>query len=156
MKKFFIILGILFAIVLVLGAAAFFVFQHYGQRYDADSKAYVDGIVPIICKDWDESLMLKDASPQLLEVVHKNQDQIDKLFALCKDRLGSIKEYKGSKGDSFMNFTSENGLQVTGTYLVGADFEKGSATIKIRAILNDDRWRLLAFTVNSDLLLANP
>jgi hypothetical protein len=68
--------------------------------------------------------------------------------------LGPIKECKGSSGDSFINFTP-NGEQVTGTYIVNADFEKGSAKLQIRIILHEDKWQLLLFNVNSDLLLPN-
>jgi len=150
MKKFFTVLGIIFLCLLVTGAIGFSMVAYQGAKLDKSSQSYVDQIVPIIIASWSPQELLDRASPELLEVAPR--DKVDTMFREFTEKLGALKEYRGSKGDSLINFTA-SGKVVTAAYMARASFGKGDAEIKISIIQHDKKWQLLEFRVNSDMLI---
>ena len=154
--RIFAIIGIVVVALISLGAGAYLLFQHFGGHYDVESKAYVDRIIPLVCKDWNEGLVLQESSPELMKFIEKDKEKFDKLFVWFADRLGPLKEYKGSQGEAVLSYTAKDGKILTGSYAVQADFEKGPADIQVRVVLHGDKWQILLFKVNSDRFLAGP
>jgi hypothetical protein len=53
MKKFLAVLGVIFACLIVVGIIFISIAAHTGSKLDAESKAYVDRMVPQIVASWD-------------------------------------------------------------------------------------------------------
>ena len=151
MKKLFTILGGIFAALIFVAVVGFFIINHFGSGLDEESKACIDSNLPQILTNWDIDELINRASPELLEVVPK--EKIQELLKVFMARLGPLKEYKGSKGQSHMSVTTQNGKVITGVYIAEADFAKAPATINFRIIKHDNKWQILDFRVTSDALI---
>ena len=151
MKKFFSILGGIFAVLIVAAVVGFFILNYFGTGLDEESKEYVDSTLPQIIQNWDVDELINKASPELLQVAPK--EKIEELFIMFSERLGPVKEYKGSNGQSNMSVTTQEGKVITGAYVAEAIFEKAPATIQFRIIKHDNQWQILEFRVNSDALM---
>ncbi|MCM2283485.1 MAG: hypothetical protein NDI81_01830 [Desulfobacula sp.] len=151
MKKIFVVLGGIFAVLIVVAVVGFFILNHFGTGLDEESKSYVDANLPQIVKNWDVQELIKRASPELIAIVPK--EKIEKLFNVFSERLGPLKEYKGSNGQSNMSVTTQEGKVITGAYVAEANFEKAPASIQFRIIKHGDNWQVLEFRVNSDALM---
>ena len=75
------------------------------------------------------------------------------MFDSFTHNLGSLKTYKGSRVEGWN--VSYNNSHKTGKarYVVDAEFEKGSAEIKVGLVLHDDQWQIESFWVNSEALM---
>jgi len=152
MKKVLAILGGVF-LVLLLGIALFVGYAaHEGQALDASSKKYVEESVPPIFSTWSKDELLKRSSPQMLEVIRKNPQQLDRLF-LKLSALGSLKSFSVTGGDSNVVYMTRDGKVTTASYVGRAIFEKGNAQIAVRLIQLSGNWHILSFRVSSPLLL---
>jgi len=151
MKKFFAVLGGIFAVLIVFAAVGFFVLNHFGNQLDQESKSYVDSNLPKIITNWNVEELLKRASPELMKVAPR--DKVEKLFKMFAEKLGPLEYYEGSTGQSNMLVTTQDGYVVTGVYVAEARFVKAPATIKFRIIKHDDNWQILEFHVNSDAIM---
>lgn len=150
MKKFFVVLGVIFACLIVLGIIFISIAAYTGSKLDAESKAYVDRMVPQIVASWDSKELLNNASPELLKVAPA--DKIESMFKMLSGKLGGYKEYKGSKGDSLVNITPQ-GKVITAAYITQVSFDKADATVRIRVIKHGENWQVLEFYVNSEALM---
>jgi hypothetical protein len=150
MKKFLAIIGgvALIAVLLVGGFIGYAAYQ--GRALDASSKAYVDKNVPLIISSWSKDELLKRASPQLLKIVDEKPDQIDHLFQEFA-KLGAMRSYDGSKGDSNVSYTNKDGKVTTASYIADATFENGNARVTVRLIQTSGSWQFLLLNVNSPL-----
>jgi len=63
--------------------------------------------------------LLKRASPQLLNIINEKPDQTDHLF-LGFAKLGAMRSYDGSKGDSNVSYTNKDGKVITASYVADA------------------------------------
>jgi hypothetical protein len=147
MKKLFVILGVVFFCIVITGVIGFCIAAYYGTKLDKSSKEYVDEVTPIIISSWNSNELMSRASPELLKVAP--QDKVEAMFQMFAEKLGSLREYKGSKGGSFMNITPA-GKVVTASYIVEASFPYGDAEIKVRVIQHHGKWQILEFFVNSE------
>jgi hypothetical protein len=150
MKKVLIILGILFVLAIAVAAALIGFAAYNGTKLDASSKEYVDQAAPSIISTWSVAELLDRASPELKAIVTK--EQMQQLFNKLSE-LGKLKEYQGSKGDSFMSYTTQNGKQITAKYRAKALFKNGEAEILIQLIEHDGKWQIINFHVNSPIFL---
>ena len=151
MKRFFTILGGIFAFLIIVAVCGFIILDYFGTGLDEESKLYVDSNLPIIINDWNVNELFNRASPELLKVAPK--EKIEKLFSVFSDRLGPLREYKGSSGQVNMSFTVNNGKVITALYIANAIFEKAPATIRFQIIKHKNKWQVLEFRVNSEALL---
>jgi hypothetical protein len=151
MKKALMILGGIFAVLLVAGVIGFAIIAMKGNALDKESKAYVDQVTPIILANLNKGTLFKYASDELKNA--SSPEDFDKIFTWLA-RLGQFKEYKGSKGQANISITPQRGKQITGVYQAQAEFEKGPATINITTIKKGDKWQLIGFQINS-MALAN-
>src|SRR5262245_15800289 len=98
MKKLLIILGGIFAIILILFLVVFGYASIVGPRLDRESKAWVDDLVPKIVTRWDANILAENSSAELLKVSSK--EEFLRTFAILSDELGTMEKYKGSQGEA--------------------------------------------------------
>ena len=146
MKKFLIVMGVTFAVIIVLGVIGIATIAVKGSALDKESKAYVDEVTPIILADLRKETLLKYASDDLKNVV--KPEDLDKVFNWFK-RLGAFQKYKGSTGQAHMSVTTQAGKVINGQYLAEADFDTGPAQIRIVTVQKGDEWFVQMFNINS-------
>lgn len=144
-------LGIVF-IVLLLAFGAFVGYAAYnGTRLDASSKAYVDAAVPAIVGTWSAAELTRRGVPQLLR--DTTPEQLAKVFQWLSS-LGPIKKYCGSKGESNVFVSPQQGKVVSARYTACAQFERGDATIDVTLLRQKDQtWAIAGCHVDSAALV---
>ncbi len=150
MRQMLIILGTIFLIIIIVVTAAITFVAVREAALDKESKAYVDKTVPLIVSRWDEQELLKRASPEFMQAAPTNE--LDKFFVMAR-RLGKLREYQGSEGQSYISVTTQNGKTITAKYSVNAVFDADPAVINIVLIKHGDQWQIEGFHVDSDLFL---
>ena len=121
-----------------------------GQKLDAESKKFTEEVVPLMTGSCDSPRLAEIASPELLEVT-----SMEKLQHVCRyfsKKLGRLKNTTETLGDVKISFLPK-GQQITATYMVESQFEKGIAQSQIVLIRHNDKWQVLSFYLNSDALL---
>jgi hypothetical protein len=154
MKKFFYISGIIFWTLILIGAVYFVFNVIRGFRLDASSKTYVDKYVPIIISTWSEQELLKCGSSEFKTAVSNPEKQ--KFFDQTWNgftKLGTLKEYNGSEGQSHQNLffytnSKRNGYHISAEYIADADFQNGSAKITIDLVQENGEWKIYFFSVH--------
>jgi len=149
MKKFFAVLGVIFLIIIVLGAIGFAFVAKRGNALDKESKVYADSAIPAIVTNWDVSALLVRASPEFLQAA-KNQ-RLDQGFRWF-GTLGRLQKCDPAKGQAIMSATTLNGGRITAQYSAKATFEKGEATVTLELIKQGDQWQIFKFAVFSPQL----
>lgn len=152
MKKFFQILGGIFLVLLLIIVVMVGIGIYQGTGLDASSKAYVEANVKPVVATWSKDELLKRASPQLIEILGKDPDQVDHVFAKLA-KLGPLKSLSEPKGQSLVAVTTGSGKVISATYTEHGEFENGRADLNIRLIQIDGQWRFLSFFVNSPIML---
>jgi hypothetical protein len=150
LKRFLEIIGGLF-IVLVLVVTTFFGYTAYqGTRLDRSSKEYFEENVPSIISTWSKDELLKRSSPNILRT---DPEQLDKLFKRLSS-LGPMQSIGEAKGDSNVDYSTQNGKVTTAAYVATAHFKNGEARIRARLILSPaGQWQFSSFNVDSPLFL---
>jgi hypothetical protein len=152
MKKLFQVLGGIFLAIILIVAVMVGMGIYQGTRLDASSKAYVEENVKPVVSTWSKDELIKRASPQLVEILGKHPDQIDRVFAKLS-KLGALKSLSEPKGQSLVSVMVGSGKMVSATYIESAEFENGHADINIRLVQVDGQWRFLGFFVNSPIMM---
>lgn len=150
MKKFLIILGSIFLVVIVLGAIGIGFIAYRGNALDKESKSYADSAIPAIVINWNEKELLARASPEFKQAV--TTDQLDRLFRWVNS-LGQLQKCQPSQGQALMSATTQAGNVISAQYTAKATFQKGEATIKLGLIKHGDQWQIVNFYVNSPALV---
>ena len=150
MKRLLTWLGGIFLSVLVVLAAVVGYTFYVGSSLDASSKAYVDDSIPSIVQRWSKDELLRRASPQLLSVA--SEEQFTQFFRNLS-RLGTLQRYDGARGEAHIAYSTQAGRIVTAQYVADATFEHGPARVTMRLVHDHGTWQVLAFHVNSPLLL---
>ena len=145
MKRVLAVIGGIFLLLLVVGAAFFGWVAYQGRGLDASSKTYVDESVPAIVSGWSTDELLKRAHPELTKTA--TREQMERLMGKLST-LGKLERYEGSRGDSKI-FVSPQGKTISAAYVANARFEKGPATISIRLLQKDGAWLIVYFYVSS-------
>jgi len=154
MKKLFLVLVCIVVVVVIAVAIGFYLLSRSADGMEKEAQAYIDANLPVIAASWDPAELVKRASPELMDVASK--DQIAGLFAMFSQRLGPLREYKGSKGRVNVSFTFKKGRIITGAYSAQAVFEKARGLIECQLVKHGDRWQITSFRVNSDALARPP
>ena len=152
MRKFFVGLGIAFAVLVVAGGVAFGVLAWNGAALDKSSQAYVDQSVVAIAADWNADELWKRAGPRLRHAV-KETDLRD-LVAGLRAALGPLAEYDGSRGQAIISVVNAQ-TQTSAQYVAKGRFEKGEAEVKIALVRSGDSWLIEGFHVSSPVLARN-
>jgi hypothetical protein len=144
-RKFLVALGALSLIVIVGAAAGVGVLAYRGSALDAESKAFVDGAVPAITTSWSKQQLLDRATPELRQ--NAKPEQLAALFETVS-RLGSLLEYEGATGQSYMGYNVGSGGIVSAIYLAKARFQNGDATFRLVLMKRDGNWMIHNFRVD--------
>jgi UDP-N-acetylmuramyl tripeptide synthase len=150
MKKFFIVLGLIFLALIVLGGIGIAFVAIRGNALDKESKAYADLALPAIINTWSEKELLDRASPEFKKIAPI--DQLDRLFRALNG-LGKLQKCEPLQGQALMSATTQTGKMTTALYIAKATFQKGEATIKLGLIKHGDQWQILSFYVTSPAFL---
>src|SRR4051812_643907 len=126
MKKFFIVLGLIFLTIIVLAAIGIAFVAVRGNALDKESKAYADSAIPAIVATWSEKELLNRASPELKQAA--TADQLDRLFRWISG-LGQLQKCEAAQGQALMSATTQSGKMISAQYTAKATFQEGEATI---------------------------
>lgn len=151
MKKVFEILGMIFAVVLVIVVIAAVILIPRALKLNNEATAYVQGAVPKIVEHWNPQELSSRATFELLTAM-KSQGETNQLF-LMFGKLGALKHLEPPKGAINSSVYTGRGVMTVGNYTIQGEFENGSATIQIQVQLAGNTWRINGFHVNSDAFL---
>jgi hypothetical protein len=118
-----------------------------GHGLDKESKSYADSAVVAIASQWNEKDLTDRASPEFMATV-KDPVDLDRQVGMWR-LLGPLKKYDGSKGEANMNI-GPRGKTITAVYVARAEFDHGSATIRLSLIKSDRAWKIFSFRVYPD------
>ena len=152
MRKFLQVLGALTLLMLVLGAASIGSLFYFGQKLDAESKAYVDDAVAAIGMNWEIAALLDRATPELQAGI--NPGQLESLFASFS-RAGPLLEYQGSSGEANISVNNLT-VSVSAAYIAKATFRNGTGTFRIVLLKRNDKWQIHNFNFDAELSGAQP
>ena len=150
MKKFFAVLGIIFLVIIVLGAIGIGFIAVRGNALDKESKTYADAAIPAVVSGWSKQELLDRASPQFKQAV--TQQKLDQMFRWFTS-LGRLQKCEPAQGQAGITVTPQTGKVISGQYTAKAKFEKGDATIKLVLIKHGNQWQIASFYVDSPALV---
>src|ERR1019366_8904339 len=96
MKKLFTILGVIFAVIIVIIVIAAAIFIPRALKLDREATAYIQDAVPKIVTNWSSQELVDRATPTLIDAA-KSRDQLDRLFVMFR-QLGSFKHLNKPEG----------------------------------------------------------
>jgi len=146
LKKLVNIVSYLLLGSLLLIACLFYVSYH-GNEIDESARGFVVGKVPPILKTWSGAVFLQQASPQVVDMLSKNPDQLKTLFDKFST-LGELQSFSDVKGNHAVNY-SFTGMLVTARYTGQAKFKNGAAVVKIALVELDGEWKISDFYIES-------
>ncbi|MGX9416275.1 hypothetical protein ACWU4D_02875 [Vibrio sp. WJH972] len=149
MKKFFIIAGIVFTILLAVATVAVGLLVHKGSALDEESQKYVNTVTPEVLSSLDKETLFLFADRELINSA--TSDEFDKLFRKFRE-LGTLRSFNPSIGEANINFNDSN-MTITGSYVMKAEFENGEAMIKVTVIKRGDEWKVIGFYIDSPIYL---
>ncbi len=150
MKRFLLVLGLVFAVLIVLGVAGIAIALGKGMALNEGGKAYADEVAPKILADLRKETLLAYASDDFKNTV--KTEEMDKIFAWLQ-KLGRFKEYKDSTGQVNMSLTTRAGKVITGRYGAQAEFDSGPAEVQVVVVKKGGAWFAQFFTINSMALV---
>ncbi|MHB1767439.1 MAG: hypothetical protein ACYCUV_06260 [Phycisphaerae bacterium] len=151
MKKFFTILGGIFAAMIVILIIVIAIAIPRAIKLEHKGAAYIQVAVPKIAKHWNPRELTDRASPGLLSSLRRHK-QVDRLFALFR-QLGTLRHLGKPKGSVYSGDFPGGGYEAVGNYTVQAEFAKGAATIDIQLYRTGGSWQINGFYINSSVLL---
>jgi hypothetical protein len=151
MKKLLIVLGGVFATIIIIIAILAIVLIPHWLRLNKDAKTYLTNNVPIIVDNWNPQNLFDRATPELIAAA-KSQE-VDKLYEMFR-QLGSLIHLDTPElGNIGSQAFSKQGTYTYGNYTIHADFEKGPATISIQLLHMGTGWKINDFRINSVVFL---
>ena len=137
--------GVCAALFLLLVILISFI-AYSARGLDKESKTYADAALIAITSQWNEKDLTDRASPQFMATV-KNPADLDRVVGMWR-MLGPLKKYDGSKGDAHIGYFWPGGKTITAVYVARAEFDRGSAMIKLSLIKTDGVWKILGLNVS--------
>jgi hypothetical protein len=129
--------GVLLAFVAAVVASV-------GNSLDKESKTFVDAAVPAIISGWDVTELQKRASDEFNNSV--DYADLIRYFAVLR-KLGSLREYMGSMGESQITLSLLNGVSITALYTASADCDEGAVDLQLSLIKQKGLWRILGIRI---------
>lgn len=151
MKKFFAILGGIFAAMIVILVIVIAIAIPRALKLEHNGAAYIEMAVPKIAKHWNLRELTDRASPGLLSSLGHHK-QVDRLFVLFR-QLGTLRHLGKPKGSVYTGDFPGSGYGTVGNYTVQAEFAKGAATIDIQLYRTGGSWQINGFHINSNVFL---
>src|SRR4051812_37843250 len=113
MKKFLMVMGAIFCVLLVLFIIGFTTVIIRGTRLDNESRTYADAAIAAIATDWNENAFFERASPELKKAVSPTEG--DRLFEAFH-KLGHLEHCDPAKGQSYVAAFLGKPRTITGRY----------------------------------------
>jgi hypothetical protein len=151
MKKLFNVLGIIFAVIIVVAIIAAAIFIPRTFKLQGAAITYIQDAVPKIVTNWNSQALVDRATPELMSA-SKSREQVDRLFGMFR-KLGSLKRLDKPVGTVTSTAFTGTGTATVGNFIIKGEFEKGPATIKIQLRRVNDAWKINGFRVDSNALL---
>jgi hypothetical protein len=151
LKKFFTILGGIFAAMIVILIIVIAIAIPRTLKLEHSGAAYIQVAVPKIAKHWNPRELTERASPGLLSSLGHHK-QVDRLFVLFR-RLGALRHLGKPKGSVYTGYFPGSGDATVGNYTVQAEFANGAATIDIQLYRTGGSWQINGFHINSNVFL---
>jgi hypothetical protein len=146
MKKFLVILGGIFLVLVIVGVIFFSVLSVKGGALDEQSKAFVEKVIPEILSDMKPDTLLKYSSSELINSA--TPEEVDKLFKWY-GTLGKYQQMGDVVGGTNINYIQDKGKVVSSQYQVKTEFDSGPATVTVILVQRDDKWQIYNFKINS-------
>jgi hypothetical protein len=138
-----------FATVVLICCAAFMVLVAAGSLYlrkmDRESKAFFDAAVPAIAKGWDMDELIKRASPEFVEAM--DPDGMEQYFVELQ-QLGDFVANGDSDGEAALSISIRRWCETTADFRSQAEFEAGTAEVRISLVREDGKWRIYDLSVS--------
>jgi hypothetical protein len=153
-NKVLVVLGWVFAVLIVLACAGFGYAIYTGRQLDESSRRYVDGALPAILQTWSSDELIKRAAPELRQTA--TDAQMTAVFAKLSE-LGTLITYGGASGESNVKMqlgigTTRSEKLATAHYVAHPEFEKGPAEVTVDLIQDGSDWKIRGFNVNARAL----
>ena len=145
-RKALMILGGLFAALIVLFIAGFGVMAYMGRGLDDSSKRYAIEAARAITTQWDQQALQSRLSPEFQALVKPGD--LENWFAVYR-KLGALKQTGDVQGQANISMTTAKGKMITAQYRFRGEFENGPAEILITLIQHDGQWQIYGFRVNA-------
>jgi len=116
----------------------------------ASAREYADRCNVAIARTWSQADLIQFLAPGLEEKVAR--EKLDNLFDNFR-KLGDLKNYSESEGDSQMIWTSDKGFQIKAFTQAKAEFENGDAIIQTSLVWVNGSWHVSHFRVESSPLI---
>lgn len=149
MKKAFMIIGVISTTVIILLGGLIAVVATNGRRMDRESKQYADSAIRVIAGTWDETQLMNRASPELVEFI-RSHGGTQPLFEHW-ERLGHLRNIEDLRGEANASLIFGSDMKITAAYVGRAEFEHGTANLKITLIKHGAGWSILGLWVYPDL-----
>ena len=146
MKKIFIILGGIFLVIIIAFIGMGLFTWYRSSQYAEVAIPYIEKTVPEISK-WDAEQIKTYMAP---EVLAETPDEDFRKIIKYLSKLGpliSLGEPKFTKIYSGANL--DHGKQIIVTYVIGAVYEKGDATITISLLDKGESFQIYHFHIDS-------
>ena len=151
MKKFLVILGCIFGVIIIAIVIIAAIFIPRSIKLDKEATAYIQDVVPKIVASWDPQPLIDRATPEFASSMKSSAD-LGRIFTMFR-QLGGLKNLEKPTGNVTSGAFSQTGPITIGNYVAKAEFEKGKATISIQLRRSADKWQINGFHVNSDVFL---
>lgn len=120
------------------------------RRATQQARAYVDDTIPRIAESWDAQILTQEAATEFHE--NASQEDIAKLCDTLAERLGPLRDYRGSRGRVKMSASTGGGIVVRGAYRAECAFANESAIIDVGIVRRNGDWGIVSFFVTSDAI----
>jgi len=145
-RKALMILGGLFAALIVLFIAGFGVMAYMGRGLDDSSKRYAIEAAHAIANQWDQQALQSRLSPEFQALLKPGD--LEKWFEVYR-KLGDLKQPGEAQGQANISMTTAKGKLITAQYRFSGEFENGPAEILIALIQHQEQWQISGFRVNA-------
>lgn len=152
MNRFLVGCGIVALIAVGVLATLITIFVVRAHDEEAEAQKATREAVLSFVTNWNEDELIKRADDNFKTA--EMHAKLDKIFALCRRRLGTFKSLGKGTGTVNLNYFVEgkkNGYLAN--YTFPATFSSGPATIEIQSHKEPAGWKILYFNIKSEALM---
>jgi hypothetical protein len=142
MKSLLKFMGTVLGFFLLLMALALGMLEVRSRGFDAESRRFAREVGAAILAGGQLETLEAYAAPALLET--QPDPRLAELFTML-DTLGALRQVHDCEGQSYISFGNTADGVITAYYELAADYEGGTAWIRMRLARIERRWRILGF-----------
>ena len=112
----------------------------------SEAEDYASAILTSYAAEWDETVLLKAASEELVTAVRSNPAVLSQLSELMRTQGGALKSQGAARCPDYRHTATlrEGRLFVAGCEIIG-DLDRSTGRFQINVIKRGGEWRLLGF-----------